>query len=93
MSCKTWTDFFLEHAFIILSCTLFADIIKLNTTGIGWVDSPQGPKELGNGYSGTLKGQATCHNRKMHDFVGIWRSLALLKGFEGEFGVEFLRLS
>jgi len=61
VSCKTWTEFFLEHAFIMLSCTLFVDIIILNTIGIGWVDSPQGPKELGNGYSGTLKGQATCN--------------------------------
>ncbi len=77
----------------MLSCTLFVDIIILNTIGIGWVDSPQGPKELGNGYSGTLKGQATCHNRKMYDFVGIWRSFALLKIFKGEIGGEFLRLS
>jgi len=80
------------HAFITLSCTLFVNFIILNILGIGWFDSPQGPNQSGNGYSGTLRGQATCHNRRKYDFVGIWRGVALLRVFKGEIGGEFLRL-
>jgi hypothetical protein len=78
------------HAFIMLSCTLFVNCIILNIIGIGWFDSPQGPTQPGNGYSGTLRGQATCHRREMYDFVGLWRGFALLRVFKGETGGEFL---
>ncbi len=59
------------HAFIMLSCTLFVNFNILNVIGIGWFDSPQGPKQPGSGYSGTLRGQAACHNRKMYDLWGF----------------------
>ena len=72
--------------------TLFINVIILNKTGIRCFDSPQGPKQLGNGFSGTLRGQATRHNRKIHDFVRIWRGFALLTLFNGEIGGGLLTL-
>jgi len=75
------------------SSTLFVNVIILNITGIGCFDSPQGPKQLGNGFSGTLRGRATCHNREMHDFVRFWRGFVCLRVFKGEIGDELLRLS
>ena len=75
------------------SSTLFVNLIILNKIRIGCFDSPQGPKQLGNGFSGTLRGRATCHNRKMHDFGRFWRGFALLRVLKGEIGGGFLRLS
>jgi len=68
-------------------------VIILNILGIGCFDGPQGPKQLGNGFSGALRGQATCHKRKMRDFVRFWRGFACLRVFKGEIGDELLRLS
>ena len=66
------------------SSTLFVNVIILNITGIGYFDSPQGPKQLGNGFSGTLRGRVTCHNRKMHGFVRFWRGFACFRVVKGE---------
>ena len=75
------------------SSTLFIKVIILNINGIGCFDSPRGPKQCGNGFSGTPRYQATCHNRKMHVFVRFWRGFACFRVFKGEIGDELLSLS
>lgn len=78
------------------SSTLFVNLIILNTMGTGWFYSPRIPKQLGNGFNGTRRGQATCHKRKMPDFqkfVRFGRGFELLRVFKGEIGDRFLKLS